>query len=542
MKKILSVLVVIIWNILMVVEAQSQSLPAGTPILEDYYRRMQILGKLDSSISFTIRPLSNFSYSLKNTFDPDTSLNNDRWLNFDGIYSTAKGQVKVHLLPITWQQQYNSNQPYGWNDGAMIPAKGYQTMLSGGVFAKLGPLSIQLRPEYVYAANQDFEILDIYQGAPDIQSRFGNTAYHKTTWGQSSIRLTFGPVSMGLSNENLWWGPGMRNSLLMSNNAPGFKHLTFNTVRPLRTPVGSLEMQVISAKLEGSGYSILESDPHDSDWRYLSALVINYQPKWIPGVFLGLTRSFQAYHKDLRGSWDYIPFFTPYQKINTNDGDPFDRDQLTSVYLRWLFTKAHAEVYLEFGKNDNDYNWRDFIGAPEHSRAYIVGMRKLVPLKSSKEEFIQVNAEITQMSQSIDRLIRNSGAWYYHSGVNHGYTHKGEVLGAGVGPSGNLQSLDVSWIKGFKKIGLQLERYVHDDDYYYNVFGDLNGKSRKWVDFSTGMQAEWNYKNLLLNAKLQMIKSLNYQWKLKDFDSSVYYIPNNDKYNFSGQIGITYRF
>jgi hypothetical protein len=51
-----------------------------------------------------------------------------------------------------------------------------------------------------------------------------NGPFNKAFWGQSSIRLTFGPASIGLSNENIWWGPGIRNSLIMSNNAPGFKH------------------------------------------------------------------------------------------------------------------------------------------------------------------------------------------------------------------------------------------------------------------------------------------------------------------------------
>ena len=36
---------------------QAQSLSVGTPVLEDYYRRLQLLGKVDEDISFVIRPL-----------------------------------------------------------------------------------------------------------------------------------------------------------------------------------------------------------------------------------------------------------------------------------------------------------------------------------------------------------------------------------------------------------------------------------------------------------------------------------------------------
>ena len=38
-------------------EVFSQTLPVGLPVLEDTYRREQLLGKTDSLISFTIRPL-----------------------------------------------------------------------------------------------------------------------------------------------------------------------------------------------------------------------------------------------------------------------------------------------------------------------------------------------------------------------------------------------------------------------------------------------------------------------------------------------------
>ena len=44
---------------------------------------------------------------------------------------------------------------------AMIPAKGYQTLLSAGLYAKYGVLSVQLKPEYVYAANPNFEIFPL---------------------------------------------------------------------------------------------------------------------------------------------------------------------------------------------------------------------------------------------------------------------------------------------------------------------------------------------------------------------------------------------
>jgi hypothetical protein len=535
----------LITSLLIKNNANGQSIPVGTPVIEDYYRRMQLLGKVDPNISFSIRPLfPSAGFKINNVFDPDSALNNDKW-GYAGPVSFANGLGYFQLLPLHIQQQYNSHHPYGWNDEAMIPARGYQSMISGGFYLKFGPLSIQLRPAYVYAANLDFDGSTNLSPEIDLPPRFGNTPYKQVSWGQSSIRLTAGPVSLGLSNESLWWGPGIKNSLILTNNPPGFKHLTFNTVRPIKSFLGYFEGQVIAGRLEPSGLQSQTniSTPDPSEWRYFTGFNINYHPKWVPGLTLGLTRTFNSYNNYVKKLADYIPFFYPYQKATSaGAGDPIPRDQLTSVYARWLFVKAQAEVYFEYGLNDNSYDLRQFINRPDMSRAYQFGFRKVVSL-SKENQHILFAAEITQMSQPVDRIVEGHGNWYIHSEVLAGHTNKGKILGAGIGPGGNSQSLDVSWVSGLKRIGISFDRYEHTPiNNSDNELLNINGNSRKWVDFAFGLQGEWNYKNLIFNAKLQHIKSLNYQWVLKDYVPGQYYIPHNDVYNFHGQLGLTYRF
>ncbi len=566
MRKIFAIIIVVAFtSILAGRKAGAQSLPVGTPVLDDYYRRSQLLGKVDSNLSFTIRPLFPASSSkIHDVYDPDSTLKKDHWVS-TGPLSFAKGWGTFQILPLTWQQQYNSDHPYGWNDGAMIPAKGYQTMISGGFYARFGPLSIQLRPEYVYAVNPQFngyaaghsdqDLVNYYNyhNLIDAPERYGNSAYNKAFWGQSSIRLTFGPVSAGLSNENIWWGPGIRNALILSNHAPGFKHITLNTVRPIKTYIGSFEAQFIAGHLQASGFSPLETTalangtnlfvPKRGGARYFTGININYHVRWVSGLTLGYTRTFDAYQQDVKSFSSYFPFFTAYQKVNSGiNGDPFPRDQYTSLYARWLLTKAQAEVYFEYGLNDNSYNYLDFIGSPDHSRAYLFGFRKMLLLPGKIDQHILFSAEVTQLSQTPDRLVRNAGGWYVHYQVREGQTNEGQVLGAGTGSGGNLQSMDVSWISGLKKLGIGLERYEHNVDFYRNAFPDINGNSRKWVDFAFALQGEWNYKNLMFNAKLQEIKSLNYEWVLKDYTPGQYYIPHNDVSNFHGELGVTFRF
>lgn len=544
---------------------KAQSLPVGTAGLEDFYRRSQLNGAGDSSVSHTIRPLYHGSLSeTENLYFPDSANRIDmlrtgytRWISEDGKF-------KASVLPFNFQLRFNSHHPYGWNDGAMIPAKGIQNLISGGVFAEYGILSVQLNPEILLAANPSFEgftkehfdviaarYYDFYNFT-DLPQRFGTEPYSKVSWGQSSIRLNYKGLSFGLSNENLWWGPGIRNSLSMSNSAPGFKHLTLNTAKPLKTGIGSFEGQLVAGRLEGSGFDPLTPSrsylgdslylPKPDDWRYFSGLAVSWQPKWVPGLFLGFTRSFQTYSKDMKNKLgDYLPVFFPFQRLKTDDAI-LKRDQSGSLYMRWVWPEERAEIYFEYGRSSGSGNLRDFTLEPQNNRAYLFGLRKQLPYKGRLDENIIIGLEVTQLQQSTAKLVLDVQSWYLNKYVRHGYTHKGEALGAGIGTGGGLQSLDVSWVKGLKRIGLQLERYVHNNDFYYYAYIDSQDWRRHWVDLSVAASGEWNYKNLLFNARLQHVSSINYQWYLLQTDPDQYLTNGLDRSNVQVQVGFSYRF
>ena len=536
----------------------AQTLPVGLlPNIEDNVRRQQLLGNDTSKRSFIIRPLFLSTTDELKYGDADSHINLRTVL-----WSSKNDKFKLYALPITLQQQYNSHHPYGINDGAMIPSKGYGTMLSAGVFFKAGPLTIQLRPEYVFAQNAKYPILTDYNqpvslvtnyynyhNSVDAPAQYGNGSYSQLDWGQSSVRLNFGAASIGLSNENLWWGPGRYNSLLMTNNAPGFKHLTLNTLRPVQTFIGSFEGQLIAGRLENSGVGQPIGSPakaKNQAWRYINGMVITYQPKWVPGLYLGFDRSFMAYNTDVNDFGDYLPVFSFLTKAayakdsNSNTEDAKNRDQRISFFMRWLWPESRSEIYFQYGREDHSWNGRDAFLEPEHSRAYVVGFRKLVPLQKRADEFIQVGLELSQLEQSNSNKVRSAGYWYSHSQVLQGYTHKGQFLGAGGGPD-NTQTLDVAWVKALKRIGLVIERRVHNNDLYNGSFTATKDSRRKWVDLSAIGQFDWTFKKITLNAEMGLIKSFNYQYFLPDPPAGEYwYGPKNDITNFHAKIGLMY--
>jgi len=360
----------------------TQTIPIGS-VFSETLRSMQLMGKLDSSISFTVNPIySNKQVSVQGIY---SFIDNNEASKSDGLILSGKNSM-LKLLPVLFNQQLNTDHPYGWNDGAMISAKGYQTLISAGIYASLGPLEVQFQPEMVYAANP------AYANNAAYGNNFSKT-YNKIFPGQSSIRLSVGAITAGVSSQNLWWGPGIHSSLLMSNNAPGFIHGFFSTRRPVKTAIGSFEWQLIGAKLTSdNNYAYenynLKTASLPSNARYLNAYVISYQPKWVPGLFLGMTRALQRYRKDIDLSSSffnkYIPVLTkPFQKANAQGDDTLRTDQLASFFLRWVLLKAKAEFYIEWGYNDYNQNVRDYVMSPTHSAAHIVGFKKITEKRRS---------------------------------------------------------------------------------------------------------------------------------------------------------------
>src|ERR1035437_2754531 len=159
-------------------------------------------------------------------------------------------------------------------------------------------------------------------------------------------------------------------------------HLTFNSSRPVKTTVGSFEWQLIGGKLSfdkdlsSQNFNLRPafSTPavmvtHAADWRYLSGLSVTWQPKWLNGLFLGMNRIFQVYNEDLKanssGFMDkYFPVFNVFQKQSAGAEDSKRRDQIVSLFTKWVLPKAHAEVYAEYGWNDYSYNIRYFVMFP----------------------------------------------------------------------------------------------------------------------------------------------------------------------------------
>ncbi|REG91493.1 capsule assembly Wzi family protein [Algoriphagus antarcticus] len=537
--------------------AFSQTVPAGFPVLEESLRRQQLLG---------VEELKDFSFGLR----PIVKLKQNRFTSLDDTLPIKEKKVHLELLPVLSTTVYNSNRPYGWGNFSMMNSVGIQSLLSPGVYGNLLFLKFQFRPEYIASQNKRYQgFKDSFDDQiinnrfrlwnfGDSPERFSKDYNSFAWWGQSYISLNAGPIELGASTQNIWWGPGQFNALIFSNNARGMKHLYLRTSRPANIFIGKLESEIIVGRAEDSG--ILPSQnqflnqayarPFSGDWRYVSGINILFQPVFLPGFFLGFSRTFQQYNdmveKSFRGRF---PIFESFQKkkLFTNENsveyDGNEQDQQAALSIRYFNSKANVELYAEYGRRDHSYDWREFILNPEHARAYLFGFSKFI--KTSKENvFYQVRGEIVHQQESINRYIRyeflNSfnASWHTHYQVR-GFSNEGQSMGVGIGVGGNVQMLEFSRIYKLNKVGLLIQRLENQQDFYY---GSLAGNADKkpWVDFSAGLLWDHQWDRFIVSSKAQVIQGNNYQWE--NSSGSTADFPQGKKlWTFSSTLSLIYQ-
>jgi hypothetical protein len=441
----------------------------------------------------------------------DSSINNEI-----AEKSFANQQIVFGVLPVGFTTKFNSNHPYGWNDQGMIMAKGLQTSFTAGAYGKIGPLSFQVQPEFVYAANSRYEI------TPGYGFNRGKS-FSKLYPGQSFIRLNLGPVSFAASTENLWWGPGQFSSLLMSNNAPGFQHVSFHTNRPLKTAIGSFEWQLIVGKLNEDTTAANENNfmqqlnPLNKS-RYYNGIVLTYQPKWMKGFFFGVTRASLLYSSDQKsktGSFisKYIPVLGGASPDANASFSSIPEDGLVSIFTRWILPKHQAEFYLEYGYNDFKQNLRDFSVNVNHSSAFIAGFKKIVNLQNNQQ--LDFSGEITQMAQTTSYIVRSAGNWYEHGVIlPQGYTFQNQTLGAGSGKGNNVQTIQIKKIRNFNIWGLKFQRIQEDPKgVVLNNLNTVGMRDIQWNDIAIGLLGQKRWGKLLINGEMQFVSSKNYGWE-----------------------------
>lgn len=431
----------------------------------------------------------------------------------------ASGGLRVMPLEPTVKSVYRSAYPRDVNDGALWAGKGMSGAIEGGFGGMWGPVTFTLYPTIYATANRPFPLAPLGSSQPafsypwrgggiDWPQRFGDEAFGRADWGQTSVRLDLAGFTAGLGTENMWWGPAARYPILMSNTAPGFPHLDLGTGRPVHTFLGRAEARFVWGQLDESPYFEVAGV---DDRRFFVGLTAALEPRWLPGLTLGIARAFQL-------PWDSIrveDFFVVFQTIFKNalgGPDPLRRggddlrDQVLSLYGRWLLPESGFEVYGEWSRTDHSGDLRDLLLEPEHSRAYMLGAAKAVVSGTS---MWSVRAEAAQVERPVaNALVRGGGDFYVHGIVQQGYTHRGQMLGAAIGPGASSRFLSVDRYTPGGRIGAYAEWVRYDNDAYYDRFTFTTPEGHD-VELTLGLSAMRFIGDFTLGGVVAVSRELN---------------------------------
>lgn len=431
-------------------------------------------------------------------------------------------QVRWAFLGPMVDATSNSSIPYSVNDGAQWAGRGLTYAIAAGVRAELGRVRIHLVPEFWRAENRQFAFLPggdptrspfsspYHAGtlSADLPLRFGADPIAAFDLGESALWLTSRGLSAGLSNESLWWGPGIRNAIVMSNNAGGVPHAFLRTAVPIRTRIGAVEGRWIIGSLVESRF--FDRDP-TNDLRSLSGIVATLAPAVAPDLTVGVSR---VVYENI-GSAAALPARSLDALFRWGGGFNVRwasggraAEQMTALFSRWVFPESRAEVYGEWVRILLPVRVRDLLVAPQFTQGFTAGIQWL-PYDAPGGTRVRVQAEVTNLEQSPESQASDTISFYSSTVVPHGYTQRGQVVGAAIGPGASSQWIAADYVTTKRSFGVFVGRIRWDNDAYYRQPTSIAHFSFDVSVFS-GVRASARYLERELSAEISLQRRYNF--------------------------------
>lgn len=436
----------------------------------------------------------------------------DEYLNvFPSIRCKKDIERTFNLQPIYMNTVHNTKYAKAINDGPAWQGRGLNTTIGFGFSGKIGRLTYVINPMVQYAQNKDFYTGADLTNSPEYQYpyfgnfidyviRYGDEPYFRLFPGQSEISLDLKPIEVALSTQNMIWGPGIYNPIILSMNAPGIPHLKVGTSEPLETSIGKLTANIYWGLLEESGY--FNNDPDDNR-RYFSAINIGYRPSFWEEMTIGIHRTFYTqtqYAQDFfyDGFITFSQFFSESNDRLVNGKLTNDYyDQNISITFDWKDDNSDFNIYAEWLRADFAGGFVALVEQYERQSAYMYGVANNFYIAT--DSFIRFNYEHV----SLANWHRDSFGFFwplYSHGVNiQGHTNNGQVLGAFVGPGAQADMLNVAYVWDKNVITFEYQRARYNDDYFYTTFTNINGPTPQDIEHQLGLRFQSEFKKLDYN-------------------------------------------
>ena len=476
-----------------------RSLTTFGSVIEDRVRMRQVAG-LGSAARSMIRTPSSM------TATDSASGCFTRWMPF------------APQLDVAW----SSALPTERNDGGMWSGRGLTTRLLAGARSRCGRVTVQLAPEIWYAQNRAFGLTSVdapdrsgfinpfFSGpewSADIPVRFGMEPLLVAEPGQSSLTVAVGKAQVGFSTESEWWGPGIRNALVLSNHAAGVPRAFAGTGAPVQTRLGHLHARwMIGALVESPYFDFDESN----DLRSLSGLIVSLQTAADSNLSLGAARVVFA---PIAGAgalparaFDVIARWGEGANVRrATEGRA--ADQLVSLFARWIFPESRFETYGEWARVELPASISALIVAPHVSQGYTLGLQWLSA--DPTRDAWRIQTEVTNLEQVLSSRQTIPPTFYVSPTVPQGYTQRGQVLGAMIGPGSSTQWVAVDRIAPAWHFGGFISRTRWQNDAYYKA-PTGRGNWAHDVSLVAGIRGAFAVRPAVVVVELAAERRLNY--------------------------------
>ena len=431
----------------------------------------------------------------------------------------------------------NTAAPYGQNDGALWQGRGFNAALTGGVRFEGYGMELTFKPHIAFSQNAAFDIIkpemsganytdkgDTYGyfwGIVDAPQRFGDAPFFTWDWGDSEIRYSWKTLTVGFGTQAIWLGPAYLNPILHSNNAPSYPKVDIGlrrqrvTIPWLGWYIGDVEARLWVGYLSESDYF----DNDDSnDHNMFHGLSFAYAPSFLTGLTLFANRVALV-----PWEWENLKYIFP------KDNNTIE-DQKASFGFSWGFPQVGLEVYGELGVDDFVPGGSEgYIRYPFHTMLYTIGLKKFINIIPRHNLYGELFFEWNSMEMSQDFQFQWPYSPYFHGTIIHGYTNKGQWLGAGSGWGGNSQILGFKLYYPRGTSSLFIQRNNPDNNYLYSkaVYasasdGELEKKYFKsWkANFNVSLNTNYyltNFINLGFTLTYNLIINPYYYHNKTDF-------------------------
>jgi hypothetical protein len=134
-----------------------------------------------------------------------------------------------------------------------------------------------------------------------------------------------------------------------------------------------------------------------------------------------------------------------------------------------VFPASGFETYVEWSRMELPRSIREYLEVPQSTQGYTIGLQWAQP--HARQSYFRVQGEVTYLEQTQVLPNRPPPDYYTGRAAQQGFTQRGQVLGAAIGPGSSTQFIGMDWMANAWQAGVFVGRTRTENDALYRQPG-----------------------------------------------------------------------